>query len=174
MYALVKSLKDFRFYVLHSHIISYVLGSVVKCILTQLDQEGKITKWMVLLLEYDIEIKPTKMIKGQGLAKRMTNSNYDSLQLNLLTSHLNQLDIEVHVIPDFSISPWYSNIVYVPQNVHAPAELRKTRAQSIKLKSTKFCILNKYLYWKDLGSVLLNFILGNEAQQNIKEFHKGD
>ena len=33
-YALVKSLNDFRIYLLHSHIISYVLSSVVKSILT--------------------------------------------------------------------------------------------------------------------------------------------
>ena len=33
-YALVKALKDFRIYLLHSHIISYVPCSVVKIILT--------------------------------------------------------------------------------------------------------------------------------------------
>ena len=44
----------------------------------------------------------------------------------------------------------------------------------MKLKATKFCILNQYLYWKDPGGVLLNFLLENEAQQNMKEFHKGD
>jgi hypothetical protein len=36
----------------------------VKDILTQLDPEGKRGKWIVVLLEYDLEIKPTKLIKG--------------------------------------------------------------------------------------------------------------
>ena len=51
----------------------------MKSILTQPDQEGKIEKWIVVLLEYDIEINPTKLIKGQGLAKMMANSNCESL-----------------------------------------------------------------------------------------------
>ena len=50
---------------------------------------------MAMLLDYDIEIKPTKLVKGQGLAKMMTKSTFDSLQLNFLTSNLNQLDTEV-------------------------------------------------------------------------------
>ena len=63
-YALVKALKDFRIYILHSHIISYVPSSVVKSILTQPDTEGRRAKWIAMLLEYDREIKPTKLIKG--------------------------------------------------------------------------------------------------------------
>jgi hypothetical protein len=70
-YALVKDLKEFRVYILHCHTISYVLNSFVKDILTQPNPEGKRGKWIFLLLEYDLEIKPTKLIKGQGLAKLM-------------------------------------------------------------------------------------------------------
>jgi hypothetical protein len=33
--------------------------------------DGKRGKWIATILEYDIEIKPTKLIKGQGLAKLM-------------------------------------------------------------------------------------------------------
>ena len=40
-YALVKYLKYFRVYVLHSHIIAYVPSNVVKSILTQPYLEGK-------------------------------------------------------------------------------------------------------------------------------------
>ena len=66
---------------------------------------------------------------------------------------------------DFSMSPWHSDIVYVLQNLQAPARLSKTRARSVKLKAAKFCILHQYLYWKDPSGVLLNFLLENEAKQ---------
>ena len=69
---------------------------------------------------------------------------------------------------DFSMSPWYSDIVYVLQNLQAPIGLSKIRARSVKLKSAKFCILNQYLYWKYPGVVLLNFLLENEAMQTTK------
>ena len=104
----------------------------------------------------------------------MTDSNCDSLQLNFLSGQLNQLDKEVQVIPNFSISPWYADIVYVLQNLQPPIRLSKTRARSMKLKDAKLCILNQYLYRKYPGGVLLNCLLGNEAQQIEKYFNEGD
>ena len=74
-FALVKALKDFRVYILHSHVIAFVPNSVVKDIITQ-DPDGKRGKWIVVILEYDLEIKPTKLIKGQGLARLMVESNF--------------------------------------------------------------------------------------------------
>ena len=53
-YTLVKALKYFRVYILHSHIIAYVPTSVVKGILTQPDPEGRRAKWSATLLEYDM------------------------------------------------------------------------------------------------------------------------
>ena len=91
-YALVKCLKDFRLYILHSHIVAYVPNNVVKSILTQPEPEGNRSKWIVVLLGYDLDINPTKLLKGQGLATPMTYSNCESLQLNFLSNHSNQLD----------------------------------------------------------------------------------
>ena len=62
--ALVKALKDFRVYILHSHILAYVPNEVVKDVLVQTNLEGRRGKWIVALLEYDVEIKLTKLIKG--------------------------------------------------------------------------------------------------------------
>ena len=70
----------------------------------------------------------------------------------------------MQVMPYFSISPWYADIVYVLQNLQPPAGLSKTRARSVKLKAAKFYIINQHHYWKDLGGVLLNCLLENETQ----------
>jgi len=64
--SLVKALKYFRVYILHSHILAYVPNVVVKDVLMKTDPEGRRGKWIAALLEYDVEIKPTKLIKGQG------------------------------------------------------------------------------------------------------------
>jgi len=81
-YALIKELKSFRVYLLHAKIIAYVPTSVVRDILVQPDSEGRRGKWIVKLLEYDLDIKPTKLIKGQGLAKLLTESNYQALGMS--------------------------------------------------------------------------------------------
>lgn len=83
-YALVRALKEFRVYILHSHIIAHVPTTAIKEVLTQSNLDGRRPKWIVVMLEYDLEIKPTKLIKGQCLAKLMARSNYDALDLNQL------------------------------------------------------------------------------------------
>ena len=120
-----------------------------------------------------MEIKPIKLVKGQGLAKLVTDSNCESLQLNFLSNHSNQLYSRLQVITYFTLSPWYSDIVYVLQNLQASPRLSKTRARSMKLNATKFCIMNQYLYWKDPRGILLNYLLEIEARQTMKEFHRG-
>jgi RNA polymerase-interacting CarD/CdnL/TRCF family regulator len=63
-YALVKSLKYFRVYVLHSKIIAYVPSASVKDILIQPYIDGRRSRWITKILEFDLEVKPTKLVKG--------------------------------------------------------------------------------------------------------------
>jgi hypothetical protein len=74
-YALVKALKAFIVYVLHSKVISYFPSSSVKDILIHPDIDGRRSKWIAKILEFDLEIKPTKLVKGQGLARLLAKSN---------------------------------------------------------------------------------------------------
>ena len=53
-YALVKALKEFRFYILHSHSIAFVPSATIKDILTQAKPDGRRAKWTTTLLEYGI------------------------------------------------------------------------------------------------------------------------
>ena len=68
-YALVKALKLFTIYILHSKIIAYVPNTTIKEIMVQPDSEGKRGHWIIKIMEYYVEIRPTKLIKGQGLEK---------------------------------------------------------------------------------------------------------
>jgi len=90
-YALIKALKYFHVYILHSKIIAYVPSSSIRDILVQPDSKGRRGKWIEKLLEYDVDIKPTKLIKGQGLAKLLVDSNCKALGLN----HINNLTGEI-------------------------------------------------------------------------------
>lgn len=85
-YACVKALKEFGVYILHSPSTVFVPSAAIKDILTQVEPDGRRTKWITTLLEYDIEIKPTKLVKGQGLAKLMAQSNHEALGINSFES----------------------------------------------------------------------------------------
>ena len=96
---MVKVLKDFRVYILHSHTIAYVPNIVVKDILSQ-DPDGKRGKWIVVILEYDLEIKPMKLIKGQGLAQLMAKSNLQALDINMVDALDEQEGLPVPTIEE--------------------------------------------------------------------------
>jgi hypothetical protein len=83
-YALVKALKAFRIYVLHSKITAYVPSVSVKDILIQPDIDRRRGKWIAKILKFGLEIKPTKLIKGKGLEKLLAEPNYKALEINCI------------------------------------------------------------------------------------------
>jgi hypothetical protein len=85
-YALVKALKSFKVYVLHSRVTAYIPSASVKDILIQPDIDGRRGKWIAKILEFDLEIKPTKLVKGQGLAKLLAESNCKALGVSFINT----------------------------------------------------------------------------------------
>ena len=63
-YALIKSLKAFRIYILHSKVVAYVPSALVKDVLTRPNVDGRRAKWIAKLIEFSIEVNPTKLVKG--------------------------------------------------------------------------------------------------------------
>jgi hypothetical protein len=94
---MIKALNEFRVYIFYYHTMDYVSNSFVKEILTQRDLEGKREKWIVLLLEYDLNIRPTNLIKGQGLTNLMAQSNCELFGINFIVDLL--ADSEEEKVP---------------------------------------------------------------------------
>ena len=70
LYALVRAMKNFKFYILHSHAIVYVSDIMVKSILTKYYVGCNIKgSWFMKVQECGIEIIPIKIFKGGGLCK---------------------------------------------------------------------------------------------------------
>ena len=78
-HAFIKSLKHFKTYVGNSKIICYIPHAAVKDILSQKYCLGIRGKWVSKIQEYDLEIRPTKLIKGQGLEKTLAQGNEEAL-----------------------------------------------------------------------------------------------
>ena len=92
----------------------------MKYILTR-DPDGKRGKWIVVILEYDLEIKPNKLIKGQGLARLMAESNFEALDINMINALDEQEEMSTPIVEDhFMNSSWYAHILYVFLNLNTP------------------------------------------------------
>jgi hypothetical protein len=62
---------------------------------------------------------PLKLIKGQGLAKLMVQSDYDVVGINFIAdlSENPQEETTAQVSQDFINSSWYTDIIYVLRNL---------------------------------------------------------
>jgi hypothetical protein len=116
-YALVKSLKDFRVYVLHSRVSAHIPSASVKDILIQPDIDGRRGKWISKILEFDLEINPTKLVKGQGLAKLLAESNCKALGVSFINSCSGNQQAELSSkisqgVLSLEECTWYRDILY--------------------------------------------------------------
>ena len=95
--------------------MAYVPSIVVKDILTQPDQEGRRAKLISILLEYDLEIKHTMLVKGQGLDKLLSHSSIDFIKINFLdtSTGIGIKNNEKEICSNYMASPWYTNIIYI-------------------------------------------------------------
>jgi hypothetical protein len=180
-YVMVKALKSFRTYVLHSRIIAYVPTSSVKDILVQSDSDGRRGQWLAKIKAFDLEVKPTKLVKGQGLAKLLAKSNFRALGINHLESHgpitdIGELDDQtprVHIKDKFSSSDWYQDIVSYLLTLRCLSDMTPSKERMLKLHVVNYCIIEGRFYWKHPLGFLLHYLTEPEIEDVINEFHKG-
>jgi hypothetical protein len=180
-YALIKSLKAFRVYILQAKVIAYVPSSSVKDVLIQPDIDGKRSKWIAKLIEFDVEIKPTKLVKGQGLAKLLAEENCKLLEINLVSVNADNVQSsedkgseEMQVSAHLANCKWYSHIIHFLQTLSVPSDLTKTQGRALKLKAMNFCINSNLLFWKNPIGLLLRCINQEEAAKVMTEFHNSE
>lgn len=108
----------------------------------------------------------------------MAQTNCELLGINFTIDLSESTSEEERETPQISQkfldSTWYADMIFVLKNLQAPLEYSKTKVRLLKLKATKFYIVNGLLYWKYPGGILLSCLINEEAKKNIREFHKGD
>ena len=113
--------------------MAYVPSSVVKEILVQPDSEGKRGRWIAKVMEYDVDIKPTKLVKDQGLAKLLTEYNCQVLDLHLMAENSKQDVAAEHnkqqIYGRYYDSSLYKEIVYFLLYLQCPREFNRNQCR---------------------------------------------
>jgi hypothetical protein len=168
-YALVKSLKHFRVFIGYSRVIGYVPSPAVKDVLSQVEGIGSRGRWIAKIQEYDLEIKPTKLIKGQGLAKMLTESNERALEL---VCQINDTDYPPN-LQKLEQVEWYTDIIYYLKNLTCPSHLVGHKKRALRLKSAKYVLTRDGLGWRNPDGVILRCVDDVESKRLVDEFHGG-
>ena len=70
-YVVFRVVKQFRPYILKNRTKVIVLHPAVRSVFIQKELGERRGNWVISLQEYDLEFKPTSIVKGQGLCKLM-------------------------------------------------------------------------------------------------------
>jgi hypothetical protein len=81
-----------------------------------------------------LEIRPTKLIKGQGLAKLLAEANCKALGVSFINecseNQQDQLsDVDPQAEPPLARCPWYKDVIYFLQELWPPDGLQRTRQE---------------------------------------------
>eukprot|EP00253_Pinus_taeda_P024330 PITA_24330 len=180
-YSLIKSLKTFRVYILHSKIIAYVPSTAIKHVLTQPNADGRRAKWIAKMIEFNIELKPTKLVKGQGLARLLAEENCRTLDINLMCSNSENGPTEEEeaaepdrkhlVAKNLASCDWDSAIVKFLLKLEIPPGFTQSQVRTVKLRVAKYCIYKNLRYWRDPSGMILRRLDKEQSMEVVQQFH---
>ena len=117
---------------------------------------------MIALQEYELKIKPSMIVKGQGLCKlaaeaaHLPNDKAETVIDEVLLTR------EIYFYPPPQDS-WYANIRILLETGTAPDYLEPRKKRALKLKSAPYLLINNVLFQRNLDGVLLRCLDKDET-----------
>jgi hypothetical protein len=172
-YTFFKAFKHFRSYLLKSRMKVIVPYPAIRNLLVQKELGEKRANWVTSLQEYNLEITPTQIVRGQGLCKLFADSPAGQ-QEESETSNLGQHDQNAICCTQNSVSPWYDDIRFCLKHGSAPRQLNPTKRRALRLKSVSFHLVNGILFCQSFDDVLMCCLEKDETEKVLLELHAGE
>lgn len=125
-YDVFKEIKYFRPFLLKTHTKIIVLFLVVINLLVQKYVGEERANWVTTLQEYDVEIKPAKIVKGQGFCKMLAGA--------LLISEIPSTEIQMYKVSLNDVDSLYANIKFLSKEWICPFKPRLYKEKSSKVE----------------------------------------
>ncbi|KAM2899054.1 hypothetical protein COP2_008518 [Malus domestica] len=137
--AVVFALEKFRSYLIGTKVIVFSDHAALKYLLTKKDAKPRLIRWILLLQEFDLEIKDKKGSENvvADHLSRFVHSNTEEDLISLRESFPDEQLFSLKII-----DPWYADIINYKVIKKIPDDF--TRAQKDKLVKTA-----KYYEWDD-------------------------
>ena len=129
---------------------------------------GKFPKWIVILWEFDLEFKSTKVKKllvfAELLSYLLRNSEDISYDESLVDDHLFLI---------ISSDLWYGTIIVYLQTTKFPFDVSREERRRIRHQAKHYLIINDTLYQIGVDSVLRRCLTHEEAEKVLNDCHSG-
>lgn len=156
--AVVFAIDKFRSYLVGAKIIVYTDHAALKYLLTKRDAKPRLIRWILLLQEFDLEIKDKKGIENTVAdhLSRMQVTNMQELPINDFMRD----DMLLRVT---DLNPWYATIVnYMVTGYVPPGESRK----KLQVERRRHLWDDPYLYRVCSDGLLRRCVPATEGEKN--------
>ena len=161
-FVVFKVVKHFHPYLLKSRTKVIVPFPSVRNLLVQKDLGEKRAPWMTALQEYDLEIKPSMVVKGQGLCKLATEAAH--LPSNNSETVIDEvlLNREIYFYPPPQDSR-YTDLRTLLETRTTPDYLEPRNRRALRLKSAPYLLIDNILFRRNSDGVLLQCLDKDET-----------
>ena len=164
MLAVIFALEKFRSYILGSHIVIYTDHSALKFLLTKIDTKPRLIRWILLLQEFDLEIKDKKGVENSVAdhLSRLTSGN-DSADIPLEDSFPDERLLAVSEVP------WYADIVNFLATGMTPSHWSPQDLKRFYAEVRFFYFSDPFLY-KYCGDQVIRKCVPNDEYESVLTF----
>jgi hypothetical protein len=128
---------------------------------------GRICRWLLLFLEFDLEVivKLGKLNGGPDHLSRVTNGEEPTnLEDNFLDAQL----FSVHIVDDY-----FAEIIQYLSTGTAPQEYTTAQKKTLVVRIADYQLITGHLYKMGTDSILQRYVLEHEQPRILVEAHKG-
>jgi hypothetical protein len=127
---------------------------------------------MVVVQEFDIDIKPAKLVKGQGLCKLAAEAQDRAIEDSGWENEIALWCGEVAYI-SLGQGSWYKDLTYLLHHRTCLKNLNPRERRALRLKSAQYRLINSVLFRINYDGVLLRCLEREDADKVLKELHDG-
>ena len=106
---------------------------------------------MTVLQEYDLEIKPAKMVEWNGLCLLVAQSNIPQQERQCI--HEEDMSVDAIDVISSSSSEWYDEINFYLTDRYAPPTLDFKKCRNLRLKATPYKFTDNVLFCKNYDGI---------------------
>ncbi|XP_034218971.1 LOW QUALITY PROTEIN: uncharacterized protein LOC117630344 [Prunus dulcis] len=143
--AVIFALEKFRSYLITNKVIVYIDHAALKYLLAKKDAKPRLIRWILLLQEFDLEIKDKKgseNVVADHLSRLVHVSNEEEDSLPLRESFPDEQLFSIYALNSLNPLPWFADIVNYLCTNELPAGLSTFQRDKLRKQA-------RYYFWDD-------------------------
>ncbi|KAM1006077.1 hypothetical protein ACFX2A_002871 [Malus domestica] len=158
----VFALDKFRSYLLGTKVIIFTDHAALKYLLTKKEAKPRLIRWMLLLQEFDIEIRDKKGVENvvADHLSRMVHEEASPISETFPDEQLMSIQVS---------GPWYADLVNFLVSKHIPSTLNRNQRDKLK-KDARFYVWDDPYLWKFCPDQIVRRCVNESEFQSILTF----